>query len=62
MEEKKVKFPCDECGNDKHCTRNRQHLKCALWLEWFHQQWAHIRKLFGIDVSNRHEQKGDDDK
>lgn len=62
-EENRIEYPCTECETEeKVCNRQRKYLKCEAWREWFRQQWERIQKIFARDVSNRHEQKGGDDK
>lgn len=57
------KYPCTDCEEDENdCNRQRKYLKCDAWRNWFRQQWKQIQNFFARDVSNRHEQKGDDDK
>lgn len=34
-------YPCDKCKS------NRCPSKCARWREWFREQWAQIRRMYG---------------
>ena len=55
------KYPCTECEEEKDCEQSEKYVQCEAWRKWFHEQWENIRKLFGRNVSNRHDEKGGDD-
>lgn len=57
----KEKYPCTNCEmNEDECDEREIYLKCGAWRRWFREQWEQIRKIFARDVSNRHDEKGDD--
>lgn len=60
MNEEKEEYPCEGCDED-FCETRGMWQSCYRWRMWFHRQWEEIRKLFGRNVSNRHEKKGEDD-
>lgn len=52
------KNPCIDCKIEDSCRRNARHKQCKAWLEWFHEQWQKIRKLFGVEcVESTQEEK-----
>ena len=59
MEENK--YPCTEC-KDNDCNRQSKYKRCRKWRLWFHREWRWIQKFFAPYVSNRHNEKGGDDK
>ena len=55
------KYPCTDCEEEKDCEQQEKYVSCYAWRKWFHEQWQKIRKLFGRNVSNRHDAKDGDD-
>lgn len=59
--ENKIEYPCTDCEEDENdCNRQSKYLRCYKWRSWFHLRWEEIRKLFGFNVSERHNEKGSD--
>ena len=56
------KFPCEGCEEREKCEKSAKYLYCYDWRKWFRHEWNGIRQKYARDVSNRHNEKGDDDR
>ena len=63
MAKNKSEHPCTDCPRavNDYCGRHGKYKVCGAWQMWFRRQWRELQKIFGVDVSKRHEEKGDDD-